>query len=159
MMGNGDIQPWPGERNRRVLLSLGKLAEECSELAGICARIIEQGINECEPVTKVPNREALAKEMADVVATLQFARIQTQTTIDDTRITRKVDGYYRWFAMLPDIDMTPSDVEKAYSEALAVTNDLGYAFTSVPDVLRAMAAEIDQLRGDAAQLEMAANRP
>jgi hypothetical protein len=59
MTEQGGIQPWPGESDWRINLALGKLAEECNELAGICVRIMQQGINESEPTSGVPNVVAL----------------------------------------------------------------------------------------------------
>jgi hypothetical protein len=151
MMGNGDIQPWPGERNWRYNLSLGKLAEECNELAGIAVRCMEQGLNESEPVTHVPNRVALAKEMSDVIATMQFAKIQTGVLPDEARINKKIDGYYRWFKMLEDIEAAEAegrafdDYKTWYNDAMTAANEAGYAGQDAASVIRAMAQEIAAL--------------
>ena len=61
-------EPWTLEPDRVTLALLGKLCEECGELTAIASRCIIQGVGASEPVTGVPNREALMKELADVRA-------------------------------------------------------------------------------------------
>lgn len=151
MLGQGDISAWPGEKNRKVFLSLGKMAEECCELAGICVRIMIQGIDECEPETKVPNRLALRKEMSDVIATLQFGRIQTGVQPDEERTARKVNGYYRWFKMLDDIEAAEAegrafdDFKGWYNSAMEEANAAGYAGQDAASVIKDLAERVTEL--------------
>lgn len=144
MMGEGDISAWPGEPDWRVNLSLGKLAEECNELSGICVRIMQQGINESEPVTKVANRDALQKEMSDVYATLKFAAIQTGVRHDEERMNRKISGYFRWFNLLMNMerDGTFQFHKRAYEEALTAAKESGYQDMTPAEVIRALMQEI-----------------
>lgn len=100
MMGQGDIQPWEGEPSKAVRLSTGKLAEEANELAGICARIAIQGLAGIDPSSGKPNRQALAEEMADVMAALLFVHVHTGCGAAEDRIERKLNGYRRWFKMI-----------------------------------------------------------
>lgn len=100
MMGQGDIQPWEGEPSKAVRLSTGKLAEEANELAGICARIAIQGLDGLDPATGKPNRQALAEEMADVEAAMNFVFKHTGCAPEMDRVQRKSNGYWRWFKMI-----------------------------------------------------------
>jgi hypothetical protein len=151
MMGEGDISPWPGEKNRNVFLSMGKLAEEACELACIAVRIMQQGIEESEPVTKKANREALSNEMSDVIATIRFANWQTGVLYDEDRTQRKVRGYYKWFAMLDEIEAATEegkafdDYKGWYNEAMLAANEAGYAGQDAASVIRSMAQEIAAL--------------
>lgn len=147
MQGEGDISPWPGEPDWRVNLSLGKLAEECNELAGICVRAMEQGLNESEPVTGVPNKEALQKEMSDVTATLKFAGIQTGVRPDEDRVNRKISGYFRWFNMLmnKEADGTFNYHRKIAEDALTAVNEAGYSGKTPADTIRELRAIIADL--------------
>ena len=61
-------QPWQPESRPRVLAMLGKLAEECNELAAICSRITIQGLDGIHPDDGRPNRAHLEDEIADVAA-------------------------------------------------------------------------------------------
>lgn len=100
MMGQGDIQPWTGERSLAVRLATGKLAEEANELAGICARISIQGLAGIDPKSGKTNADALAEEMSDVLASMNFVNEHTSITVNDERMTTKLTGYRRWFAMI-----------------------------------------------------------
>lgn len=71
---DGAPSPWQPEAGAVRLAVLGKLAEELGELSAIVARCIIQGIDESEPRTGVLNRDALAKEMADVSANIAICR-------------------------------------------------------------------------------------
>lgn len=100
MQGEGDIQPWQGERSLAVRLATGKLAEEANELAGICARIAIQGLNGIDPKSNKTNADALAEEMSDVLASMNFVNEHTSITVNDERMHKKLSGYRRWFKMI-----------------------------------------------------------
>ncbi len=65
---NVPLNPWHPMSDPVDLKIIGKLMEELGELQAALSRCLIQGINECEPVTKVPNKEWLWKEVADVRA-------------------------------------------------------------------------------------------
>lgn len=100
MMGEGDIQPWQGEERKNIRLAIGKLCEEASELAGICARIGIQGLDGIDPKSGKSNRQALEDEMSDVVAGMNFVHENTSCLMDDERMNKKRNGYRRWFKMI-----------------------------------------------------------
>lgn len=60
--------PWQPESRPRVLALIGKLGEEATELAGICARITIQGLDAPHSDDGRPNRVHLEDEIADVAA-------------------------------------------------------------------------------------------
>lgn len=60
--------PWHPMTDAVDLKHIGKLAEEASELARICARIMIQGIDESDPSTGESNRLLIMNELADVFA-------------------------------------------------------------------------------------------
>ncbi|MCB2071195.1 MAG: hypothetical protein KDF67_17050 [Ottowia sp.] len=62
------VTKWIPESDPMVLRRVGKTGEECAELAKVCSRITIQGLDGVDPVTGISNREALAKEIADVIA-------------------------------------------------------------------------------------------
>jgi hypothetical protein len=76
------LSPWQPETDRLRLAILGKLGEELAEAGAMVSRCIIQGINESEPVTQVPNRLALQKELADVYATARMAIDHFKLDID-----------------------------------------------------------------------------
>lgn len=51
-----------------ILRRVGKTGEEAAELGKVCSRITIQGLDGVDPATGISNREALAKEIADVLA-------------------------------------------------------------------------------------------
>lgn len=59
---------WIPESDPMVLRRVGKTGEECAELAKVCSRITIQGLDGVDPATGESNRQALAKEVADVMA-------------------------------------------------------------------------------------------
>lgn len=67
------LNPWKPETDPQRIAVLGKLGEELGELTQMVNRCIIQGLEESEPVTGVPNRVALQKEIADVLATTTLA--------------------------------------------------------------------------------------
>lgn len=100
MMGEGDIQPWQGEERKNIRLAIGKLCEEASELAGICARIAIQGLDGIDPKSGKCNRDALEDEMSDVLAGMNFVHAQTECMVKEPRMNKKLTGYRRWFKMI-----------------------------------------------------------
>lgn len=67
-----NINPWHPIQDAVELKHLGKLGEECGELAAIVCRCIIQGIDEHHPVTNVSNRKALEDEIADALANIDL---------------------------------------------------------------------------------------
>ena len=100
MMGQDVIQPWDGEPSKAVRLATGKLAEEANELAGICARIAIQGLAGIDPKSGKSNADALAEEMSDVLAGMNFVNEHTSITANHDRMEKKLSGYRLWFAMI-----------------------------------------------------------
>lgn len=76
------LTKWIPESDPMVLRRVGKTGEECAELAKVCSRITIQGLDGVDPATGVSNREALAKEVADVMA-------QCETTIQALGLPRE----------------------------------------------------------------------
>jgi len=70
-----DCPPWNPETDPVLLALLGKFIEELSECSHMAARCLIQGIGEVEPVTFLPNRGELEKEIADVLATAELVCI------------------------------------------------------------------------------------
>lgn len=99
----GKISPWLPERDLIRLAVLGKLAEECNELAGRAARCIIQGLDEKDPDSGLTNRSELAKEIADVIACTEVAIESLALTVSDQRSMEKMRGYYRWHSMIPAV--------------------------------------------------------
>lgn len=93
---------WLPEQDRIVLAVVGKLAEEASELAGICTRIMIQGYREDDPNTGKPNLRALIEEIADVQATSEHAI--NYFGLDRDFIRQRMENKYhhkhRWHEML-----------------------------------------------------------
>lgn len=96
------ISPWMPEQDRIRLATLGKLAEECSELAGRAARCIIQGANEVDPDTGRTNAEELAREIADVEACIAMVEAQLDIVPDKSRSHNKIMGFCRWHLMISE---------------------------------------------------------
>jgi len=62
------LSKWIPESDPMVLRRVGKTGEECAELAKVCSRITIQGLDGVDPATGETNRQALTKEVADVMA-------------------------------------------------------------------------------------------
>ena len=65
------LTKWTPETNPMILRRVGKTGEELAEAAKVCSRIVIQGIDGIDPATKESNRDALSKEIADVLAQCQ----------------------------------------------------------------------------------------
>ncbi|UYZ11164.1 hypothetical protein CFBP5507_26305 (plasmid) [Agrobacterium salinitolerans] len=96
------INAWKPEEDVVLHQALGKLAEECSELAKIAMRCMIQGYAEADPVTQKLNSTALMEEAADVRATMRwlFDVLDKPFKGESPREARKFDGFKRWEAML-----------------------------------------------------------
>ncbi|WP_188110329.1 hypothetical protein [Agrobacterium tumefaciens] len=96
------INAWKPEEDVVLHQALGKLAEECSELAKIATRCMIQGYAEADPVTEKLNRTQLMEEVADVRATMRwlFDVLDIPFKGESPREARKFDGFKRWEAML-----------------------------------------------------------
>lgn len=96
------INPWKPETDIVLHQALGKLAEECNELAKIATRCVIQGYAEADPVTEKLNRTQLMEEVADVKATMRwlFDVLDIPFNGESQREARKFDGFKRWEAML-----------------------------------------------------------
>lgn len=94
------ITLWKPEPDVLIHQALGKACEEASELSNILARCLIQGLNEAEPVTGKPNRQALFEEIADIDAALQWLRELVNDEYDGDRADRKLNGFRRWQRML-----------------------------------------------------------
>ncbi|MDR6952332.1 hypothetical protein J2X65_001687 [Ancylobacter sp. 3268] len=99
---NSTISPWMPEQDRIRLAVLGKLAEECNELAGRAARSIIQGLDERDPSTGRTNREEIAREIADVMACIRIVESRLDLIADIDRIGSKFTGFRRWHRMIED---------------------------------------------------------
>ncbi|MQW67674.1 hypothetical protein GHK50_23700 [Sinorhizobium medicae] len=96
------ITLWKPEPDVLIHQALGKACEEATELANILARCLIQGLDECDPVSGKPNREALSDGIADLDAAVQWLRELTGDDYDDERADRKLNGFRRWQRMLED---------------------------------------------------------
>jgi hypothetical protein len=98
------LNPWHPMTDPVAVKHLGKLAEELAEAGAATARCYIQGIDECEPVTKKPNREWLEDELADVRANIDL--VMEHFWLDRVRMNerecRKKDHLRAWHAMTDD---------------------------------------------------------
>lgn len=96
------INPWKPETDVVLHQALGKLAEECSELAKIATRCMIQGYAEADPVTQKLNRTQLMEEVADVRATMRwlFDVLDIPFKGESPREARKFDGFKEWQRIL-----------------------------------------------------------
>lgn len=60
---------WVPTTDETELKVLGKFLEELGECSNAVARVLIQGVEDVEPTTKVPNRQWLSDEIADIMAT------------------------------------------------------------------------------------------
>lgn len=105
-MADGTERPskWIPTTDPVDLAHLGKLGEETAELSAIVSRIIIQGIDENDPETNKPNRQALAEEIADVFAMAELAidRFDLDFKMISLRRSRKVQMKREWHRMLKE---------------------------------------------------------
>ncbi|WP_234907379.1 hypothetical protein [Rhizobium rhizogenes] len=96
------ITLWKPEPDVIIHQALGKACEEASELANILARCLIQGLDQSEPVSGKPNRQALFEEIADLDAAVQWLRELVDDEYDGDRADRKLNGFRRWQRMLEE---------------------------------------------------------
>jgi hypothetical protein len=99
------VSPWISEQDPVRRAALGKLAEELGECVAAVSRCLIQGVDEHEPVTKVPNLRWLENELADVEAAIAVLRERLPFDLarTDERRTLKADHFRRWHAQIaPD---------------------------------------------------------
>lgn len=84
-----DANPWHPITNTVDLKHLGKLAEELNECGSAVARCIIQGVDECEPVTGIVNRNWLENEIADVLANIILVR--QRFSLDAAKIEKRIE--------------------------------------------------------------------
>lgn len=106
------ITLWKPEPDVLIHQALGKACEEANELAGILARCLIQGLDQSEPVSGKPNRQALFEEIADLDAAVQWLRELAGDDYDEERADRKLNGFRRWQRMLEDDMRSPPPVER-----------------------------------------------
>jgi hypothetical protein len=95
------LNPWSPLTDPVQLKVIGKALEETNELGNALARVLIQGIDECEPTTGKPNREWLEDEGADVMATLGL--VIERFGLDYNRMMQrsldKAERLQTWFEM------------------------------------------------------------
>lgn len=103
-MADGTERPskWIPMTDLLALAHLGKLGEETNELGAIVFRCIIQGIDEHDPETGKPNRQALAEEIADVRAMAELVCEHFEFDMPEIwkRIERKKNMKRAWHDML-----------------------------------------------------------
>lgn len=99
-------EPWIPEKNTLNIALLGKLAEEASELAGICSRSIIQGIEGKNPETGISNIVALENEIGDVLAKINLAIPYLNLDLGHIQNRRALKQQFsgRWFSALNDAE-------------------------------------------------------
>lgn len=102
------ITLWKPEPDVIIHQALGKACEEATELAGILARCLIQGLDQSEPATGKPNRKALSDEISDLDAAVQWLRELIGDEYDEERADRKLKGFRQWQRMLEADMATPS---------------------------------------------------
>lgn len=99
------LSKWIPESDPMVLRRVGKTGEECAELAKVCSRITIQGLDGVDPASGESNREALAKEVADVQAQCEVTirALGLPREFIEARVEIKVQQMAEWEAMFsPD---------------------------------------------------------
>jgi hypothetical protein len=98
--------PWRPITDLTDLAVLGKLAEELAEASAATARCIIQGVHESEPVTGKLNRQWLADELADVLATAYLAmdRFGISQREVGQRLIAKTKHLKGWHALIGKMD-------------------------------------------------------
>lgn len=92
------LSPWLAERDPMRLIAMGKLQEELGECSAALGRCVIQGFDGVEPETRVPNRDWLTDEIADVLAAID--RVVWRFDLDRARIAdrqqAKAQHFRRW---------------------------------------------------------------
>ncbi len=112
----GAPSPWQPIQDKPLQAALGKLAEELAEAGAAVARCLIQGLEDCEPVTKVPNRVWLENELADVSAAMRI--VATHYGLDVQRMLarehRKYEHLSQWRRMLTEPDHPCGDLRRGH---------------------------------------------
>lgn len=111
-----NISLWLPEPDLFCRQALGKLLEEMGEAAAIAARCLIQGIGESDPKTGEPNRQALARELADASAAIRFVQVITMIDRMPERAEAKFAGYSHWVDLMVEHQLaleTEKDMEAA----------------------------------------------
>lgn len=105
----GTISAWIPEPDPHIRATVGKLGEECSELAKVCFRISISGIDAIDPDSGRTNREELYKELADVMGAADLLDILIPQHSDPMmqidimeRRTKKRNGFLKWHGLIRD---------------------------------------------------------
>lgn len=95
------LSKWIPESDPKVLRRVGKTGEECADLSKVCSRITIQGLDGVDPASGESNREALAKEIADVIAQCDVCIDALALDWDAIRrrVREKVEQMREWEAM------------------------------------------------------------
>lgn len=101
-MSDKPLNAWQPEQDALNLAVLGKALEEMGEASAMLGRCVIQGIEEAEPVTGKPNREALENELADVAATTAMLIDHFGLDADrmGARVEAKIAHLRRWHALI-----------------------------------------------------------
>lgn len=94
------ISLWLPEPDTFAHQAIGKLIEEMGEATAIAARILIQGLDHANPKTGIANREALAKELADVSAAVRFVQVITMIDRMPERAEAKFSGFSSWVDLI-----------------------------------------------------------
>ncbi|MBB3608629.1 hypothetical protein [Rhizobium sp. BK602] len=96
-----DITLWLPENDLIRRQVLNKLTEESGELLQIVGRCLAQGIDKADPKSGKPNIDALADEIADMMAAVAWLReVITLPPGTDARTNRKLSGFHEWQGLL-----------------------------------------------------------
>lgn len=98
------VTKWVPTTDLMMLRRMGKLQEELSELGGVAARCIIQGIDEVDPGSGDVNRLRLEQEIADVYAQLDetVARLGLREAFIDARRGIKRGYMQEWEQMFAE---------------------------------------------------------
>ncbi len=94
------LNPWRHEPDPVRLAQLGKLGEEMCEAGAMLCRSVIQGIDEAEPVTGKPNRQAVSDELADVQAGIIVLLDVLGMEMDAARVKLKIAHLKAWHALV-----------------------------------------------------------
>lgn len=79
---------------------LGKLIEECNELAARAARCVIHGLDETDPDTGRLNADELTREVANVLACLDIAEQELILSIPRPRVLGKLNSFRFWHQLI-----------------------------------------------------------
>lgn len=96
-----EYAPWHPMNDPVDLKHMGKLIEECGELAAIAARCMIQGVDGSDPDSGKPNRQALMEEIADVIANIKLCskRFDIYQEHVEERVENKMRRLAAWHRM------------------------------------------------------------